>query len=336
MAIRYKGRVDVTITDVKQQIQDRSLQDFYVFTGEEIEVQRIYINKIAEVSGKEVCRIESIADVWEDVINPSMFGEQYVYVVRDDKDLMQNEKLQQQISDGILGNNILILLLTSVDKRTKWYKEHNAEIVDFERLSASVLKKYIQREIKLNNANCERFIAICENDYSRILLEIAKIKQYKDWLVNIGYDGDADTFNELPACYDDSIFEYLVGDGTIFVPPKDAIFDLVDAILKRDVNRVYDMLYQSYAVGEANMVILSVLYTNAKQVLQVQSCHSSDISQSTGLTAWQVKCAKDKCGYYGIGELVDILRLIQTIQKGIILGEIDDAISVEYLLVNIL
>ena len=134
----------------------------------------------------------------------------------------------------------------------------------------------------------------------------------------------------------DEVFEKLVDEGVIYVPPADAIFDLVDAILKRQINRVYDLLYQSYAVGEANMVILSVLYNNAKQVLQVQACDSSDICKTTGLTQFQVKCAKERLDYYSIGELVDMLRLIQKIQKGIITGEIDDYMAVEYLLVNIL
>lgn len=134
----------------------------------------------------------------------------------------------------------------------------------------------------------------------------------------------------------DKAFEELVEQGAIHVPPKDAIFDFVDAVLRRQVSRAYNLLEQCYAVGEANMVILSVLYTNAKQLLQVQSCDSRDIAKSTGLTAWQIKCAKERVGHYRIGELVYILRKIQSIQKGIITGQIEDSMSVEYLLVNIL
>ena len=142
--------------------------------------------------------------------------------------------------------------------------------------------------------------------------------------------------NFLTECDYNKTFEAFVEDGTISVPPQDAIFDLVDAILKRKTERVYYLLDQCRQVNEANMVILSVLYNNAKQVLQVQACESSDVAKSTGLTSYQVKCAKDKCGNYSNGELVDILRLIQKIQKGIITGQIEDEISVDYLLVNIL
>jgi DNA polymerase III delta subunit len=314
----------MNITDVKTQIKNKDIQSYYIFAGDEIEIQRIYINKIAEVLGYEVVRADTIADVWSSIITPALFDKPCVYVVRDDKDLLQNEKLNEKLNSKTenLNDNVIINLITTVDKRTKWYKANSDKIILFERLSDTVLKKYIQREIALNNANCERLIAICESDYSRILLEIDKIKRY------VNYLGPAELF--------DGVFVKLVEDGTIYTPPKDAIFDLVDAILKRNVPLVYDLLEQCYAVGEANMVILSVLYNNAKQVLQVQACESSDVCKSTGLTSWQVKCAKEKCGHYSLGELERILKLIQETQKGIITGQIEDSLSVERLLVEIL
>lgn len=310
----------MNITDVKTDIKNKKIKPYYIFAGDEIEIQRIYINKIAEVLGYKVVRIDKIADVWAEIISPTLFGKSCVYVVRDDKDL-QEDILSIQIERNNLNGNVIINLLTTVDKRTKFYKANSDKIVLFERLSDEVLKKYIKKEITLNNANCERLIAICESDYSRILLEIDKIKSF------IAF---------LPECDCNKTFEAFVEDGTIAVPPQDAIFDLVDAILKRQIKRVYDLLEQCYAVGEANMVILSVLYNNAKQVLQVQVCEDRDVCSTTGLTSWQIKCAREKCGHYSIDELFNMLKLIQKVQKGIITGQIEDEMSVQYLLVNIL
>ncbi len=307
----------MNITDVKTDIKNKAIKSYYIFAGEEIEIQRIYINKIAEVLGYEVVRVDSIADVWADIISPLLFGEPRVYVVRDDKDLMQDETLQRQIDNNKLNGNVIINLITTIDKRTKWYKANSDKIVLFERLSDEVLLKYIQREIALNKRNTLRLIAICENDYSRILLEIDKIKRF----TTKNYD---------------EVFEQFVKDGTIAIPPKDAVFDLVDAILKRQIKNVYYLYEQCKEIGEANMVILSVLYNNAKQVLQVQGCESKDICKSTGLNAWQVKCAKDKCGYYSLSELTVILKFIQKVQKDIITGRLEDSMSIDYLLAVIL
>lgn len=314
----------MNIADVKLQIRNNNIQPYYIFAGDEIEVQRIYIKKIAEVIGYPVIRAERLLDVWSDIMSPPLFGTACVYVVRDDKDILQDETLQTQLDKGELNGNIVILLLTSVDKRTKWYKANSDKIVLFEHLSDDLLIKYCQREIALNRRNCERLIAICENDFSRMLLEIDKIKRF------IAF---------LPGSDCNKVFEQFIVDGVIHTPPKDAIFELVDVILKRQKDRIYDLLSQCYAVGEANMVILSVLYNNVKQVLQVQACESKnpkEISDITGLTPWQVKCAKERCGYYRVTELFNILKLIQETQKGIITGQIEDEMSVEYLLVNIL
>lgn len=311
----------MNITDVKTDIKNKAIKPYYIFAGEEIEIQRIYVNKIAEVLNYPVIRTSCIAEVWPEITTATLFGTPSVYVVRDDKDLLQDDVLQTQIESNNLNGNIIIHLISSLDKRTKWYKSNSDKIVLFERLTTDMLIKYCQREITLNKRNCERLIAICENDYSRLLLEIDKIKSF---------------MQAIPESDCNKVFEQFVADGTIAVPPQDAIFSLVDAILKRQICKTFDLLEQCYAVGEANMVILSVLYTNAKQVLQVQACESSDICKSTGLTAWQVKCAKEKCGYYSNGELVNILRQIQKTQKGILTGQIEDNLSVECLLVNIL
>lgn len=311
----------MNITDVKTDIKNKAIKPYYIFAGDEIEVQRIYINKIAEVLGYNVVRADSIADVWGNIISPALFDKPSVYVVRDDKDLMQNEVLQSQIEQNKLNDNVIILLLTTVDKRTKFYKSNSDKIVLFERLSTDLLIKYCQRIITLNKSNSLRFIAICENDYARLLLEIDKIKQYQLANTNLS---------------DDEIFEQFVADGTIAIPPQDAVFDLVDAILNRQVSKAYALYEQCKAIGEANMVILSVLFTNTKQVLQVQECNSSDIAKSTGLTPWQIKNAKSKCGHYSCNELSKIMRLIKEIKKSILSGTIEDEMSVNYLLVQIL
>lgn len=132
----------------------------------------------------------------------------------------------------------------------------------------------------------------------------------------------------------DEAFEKLLEDGTIHQFPKDAIFDFVDAILDRKVNQVYDLFRQCQEVGEGTLVMLSVLYNNVKAVLQVQSCDNKDITGTTGLTGWQIKCAKEKAGVYSNEDLMYLMKLIQKVEKGIKTGLIEDSIAVEYILVK--
>lgn len=134
----------------------------------------------------------------------------------------------------------------------------------------------------------------------------------------------------------DEAFEILLKDGTIYEPPYDAIFDLVDAILDRKVNKAFDLLQQSYAVGEATMVMLSVLYNNAKALLQVQSYQGDNITKATGLTGWQIKQAKTHAGKYSESELIYIVQLIQKVESGIKTGRMEDEFAMQYLLTRIM
>ena len=134
----------------------------------------------------------------------------------------------------------------------------------------------------------------------------------------------------------DEAFEKLLKDGTIYEPPYDAIFDLVDAILDRKVNKTFDLLQQSYAVGEATMVMLSVLYNNAKAVLQVQTYHGDKITEGTGLTGWQIKNAKPHVGKYSENELIYIVQLCQRLESGIKTGRMEDEFAMQYLLTHIM
>ena len=314
------------VATLKAKIKSNQLPSYLIFSGDEWKVQQIYIDQISKVTGKKCVRIDSITDIYGKLKNKSFVLKSVVYIVRDDKELMTNEKLQAQI-EQVLGDNILIHLLTNVDKRTKFYKRYKACICDFERLSDTLLKKYTSKEIKLSERNLERLIDICEHDYGRILLEIDKIKRYYFYHQTHG--------DRYGVNYDVS-FNDLVKDGTIYVPAQDSIFDFVDAVLNRDCNNLFELLQECYEHGEATMVMLSVLYTNAKAVLQVQSYEGNNLSKATGLSSWQIKNAKAHLHKYTNQELVNMLKLIQKCESGIKTGLIEEQFAIEYILVRIL
>ena len=318
------------VATLKAKIKSKQLPSFMIFAGDEWKVQEIYLRQISKATNKDIVRIDSITDIYSSLRNRSFMKSSRVYVVRDDKTLMQDEKLQSQL-DTLLADNILVLILTNTDKRTRFYKAFKASIIYFERLSDAMLYKYIQKEITLSKSNIERLVEVCEHDYGRILLEIDKIKRYS---VCHTFNEDA-TYKWGIENYDQCFLE-LVEDGTIYQPPYDAIFDLVDAILDRKVNESFDLLQQAYDVGEATMVMLSVLYTNAKAVLQVQSYKGNDLSKATGLNGFQIKNAKKHVGKYSENDLNYIVRLVQKVESGIKTGQMEDEFAMQYLLTHIL
>ena len=309
------------ITAVKQQIQKKEPQHFYIFVGEEVAVMDIYINKIAECINVKPTRADSVADIMPKLTTNSFLSVPQCYVIREDTEFIKSDAVQDFIDDKIQHKNIVILAFYSLDKRTKFYKAYNNSIVYFERLNEQILSKYVHKEIDLSERNTRTLIEICEYDLSRIYLEIDKIKTWTEY---------------SQVVTEDKAFEMFVREGVIYEPPYDAIFDFVDAVLRRKVKLAYNLYQQCKDIGEANITLLSVLYSNAKAVLQVQSCTSKDVAKSTGLTGFQIKLAKERCGHYKNRELVDIMKLIQKVERSIKTGEIEDEVSMEYVLVNVL
>lgn len=311
----------MTVQELKKRIKENNLPKFLIFTGEEWKVQHEYIKQIAKVKKLSTVHADDIDVVWREINARSLFGSNTLYVLRDDKELMTNEKIYSHIED-VLNDNMLILVLTSVDKRLKILKQYKDSIVEFNALNEAILKQYIQKQIKLSDRNCKILMEITNYNYGHCLLEIDKIKRY------MRYKGTDDIEDHN---FYNSTFDKFLEDGTIYAPPRDTMWDFIRAFLQDKPLLAYE-LYQDLKEAEApTLVILSNLYTEVKHVLQVQTCRSNDIAKSTGLTAWQIKNAKACVGKIRSGDLAYLMRLIQKVESGIKTGRIEESIAIDYI-----
>lgn len=320
----------MTVNDLKIQIVEKHLSNkLYIFYGDEYVVQKIYIQKIAEITDSEIEYIDSIEDILSDS-GSSLFSFKKCYVCIDDSVLIKSNNLEKDFDKiiHILEDNILILQYSKLDKRSKFYnfitkdKElpfASFSAIEFEYLHPVVLQKYITEKVNLTPEAVKKLIEVCEQDYGRILLEVDKISRY------------ADCENLL--C--NNAFTQLLNNKIIYQPPGDMIFNFVDAVLANKPKTAFSLLQECKDIGEPSLRLLLVLFTNIRHLLQVQSCESN-IAETTGLSSWEIRCVQNYQGIYRNSELVRALHLIQNVEKGIKTGQIDDAIAVDYVLVNIL
>lgn len=308
--------------ELKEQLVKKTLQPLYIFTGEEIAIMNIYIDKIAKIVGSKAKRVDSIASIFGKLQNQSFMNKPSCYVIRDDKEYLAEEKIWDTLNSGaVQGDNIIILVYSNLDKRSKFYKRHVDMFTEFEKLIPEVLAKYIKKEIGLDVKKGVQFAELCDCNYSRILLEGDKLKH----------------LSAARKCDIDTAYEIAIKEKLIYTAPKDVIFELIDAVCKRQAERSYNLLEELMAINENPLGAISLLYTNFRSMLLVQSAGAgADITKRTGLTGWQVKLAKEKGINYSVGELVKYLRLIRETEKGIKTGAIEQSMSLHYIIANVL
>ena len=310
------------VSAVKAQIQSKNFDGFYIFTGPELKVLDIYINQIAKVFNASIVRLEEATELLKRLNNTFLLSKTHqIYVLRDCKEFLSNEQLQAKFERFKASESIVILVYDSIDKRTKAYNKFKDRIVQFDYLSEDILVKYVQKEIPLSERNARGLIQICDRDYGRILLEIDKIKNYANGFVgNYGYD---------------NLFHMLLDSGVIYQSPQDRIFDFVDAVLQYKPKKAFELYNECMEYGENILTLISVLYSNAKQLLQYQAYDGNNLEKATGLTAFQVKLAKNRKGCYTNDELIFLMDVLRKCEQGIKRGIIESGIAIFYILVSL-
>ena len=317
----------MTTTTIKQQLIDGTTSHFYVFTGDELEVQRVYINRIAEVKNQVVRRIDSVAEALK-AKGLGMIGKSFCFVCREDADFQKNDEAWDKV-EALLKDNTLIYQVTKLDKRSKFYDTLKDRVVSFDYMSEPILIKHIREHINLSVDNCKKLIQVCESDYGRILNEVDKILEYGAGVQTVPVD-------TLETSRYDSFFSTLMNDGAIYQPPEDAIFKWVDAMLSGKPCLAFKLFQECLDIGEPSLRLLFVLYQGVRRLLQVQSCESKDVAKTTGLTQWEINLVKDKVGIYRTGELVEALRNIKSLETAIKIGEVEDEYTVPYAMISLL
>ena len=315
------------LTTLKAHIKTGKFDPYYIFTGEDSGVQRIYLQQMAKVRNAEVKILDSITELGAKKQLRTTLKNACICVLFDSKEFIQDERIELFIMQFCASDDMLVVFIyTSIDKRTKFYKAHQDKIVDFPHLKTDVLVKYVQKDMPLSESSAICLIEACEHDYGRILIEMDKIRCMGEHAMSVGKSSGYDA---------DEVLKYLFRHRLIYRPPQDAVFDFVDAVLKNKRAEAFDLLAESYASGEATLVILTNLFNSARQLLQVQSyVGQNKLTDVTGLTPFQIKLASGRKHYYDDTHLMKLMELVREAERGIKIGEIEDSAAVPYVLVQ--
>lgn len=298
----------MNLAQLKLSIVENKLDKTYIFTGDEIKVMNLYIEQIAKVENKTICRKDTVGEIFKQLKITKLTNESNVYVILDDMDfLKQTEKEWEQVIQGT-DKHTIILIYSNLDKRGKFYKQYKDSICEFEKLHENILAKYIQKEVDLSTANATHLALMCENSYNRILMEVDKL-QHLQQVYNLTAD---------------NAYLKMLNENLIHTVKSEFVFSLVDAICKRQVYEALELLKDLDVTKDSPIAILSLLYTNIKSMLLVRACPSGNkMSETTGLTGWQIKMAMEKGNKYSMPELLNIMQVIKYTDEAIKIGRIE-------------
>ena len=306
------------IEDLKQELLDRKIRPLYVFTGDELALQDIYIKKIQEISGLEIARPDSVKSIYLKITADTLIpAKPKLYVIRNDEEFFKaNKKTLLELKD--LKGSILILLYSGISKSAEFCKSYDKVLTEFDLIGKDILKCRLQATTQLPMSYCEDFVRICGENYGRIQNELYKLlmlSQINGYPLETAY---------LEARSNDLIYEEI----------GDVIFDFSNAIVRRDIKKSFEYYEKVMRTDDGHAIkLLSVLYNSFRNVLMVQSTQIKERTEEVlGLSKKQIYITNQLCNKYNLFEIVRIIKTIRYLEKGIKTGTVDEKFAVPYLL----
>lgn len=307
----------MNIAELKLKIVEKNIPNLLIFTGEETGIMDIYIKTIQEKLNFKITKCDTVLDIFNLTSGNSIFNISRLFIVVDDLTFLKKEDAWEKLLK-INGNNKIILKYHNYDARLSFWKKFEKETVIFDRMKDNILANHLSKEYNINLDNCLFLARNCNNDYIRCKLELDKV-------VNYAKANNLSNDNAFEKC-----------KNILCLDENSDVFDFIKYLSIKDYSNAIRVLNLLRLNSESSIKILSLLYTNFKNILIAQTISSAkNVQQNTGLNYYSYVKAKELSGYYDNTDLENILYNIMQAEQGVKSGILDDSIAVEYFLTNL-
>ena len=204
------------------------------------------------------------------------------------------------------SDNILILVVEKVDNKKKINKLLNekAKIISNDIKIEDVIKTKLDG-YKMDSYTINYLINYCNNDNSKIMNELEKLKSYK--------------LEEKIILKEDI-------DAIVMKSFSDNVFSLVDAFSKRNKSKVYSLYQDLTNNGEDINKIVALLQDqyrmmyNGRLLLKEYNNNYDEVAELLGFHPFRFRKAIEASFNYSINELFDLLKMICDVEINIKTG----------------
>lgn len=189
-------------------------------------------------------------------------------------------------------------------------------VVEIPEVETWQLQAYASGVLKgLSQDRLSWFVNNCKNPI-RFMLEIDRLRLFADNLQN-------------------DIFDEIVNDGFFDDFIENSVFDLTNAIQKRDKNKVSEIIKNLESYNINPMGLTTLLYNSFKDIAAIKLSPNA-LPQTLNIAPKKFNALKYYVNYYSKEELINILGLLSSIDYRVKSGELPVTILFDYLLTNIL
>ena len=167
------------LENLKKDILNNKLENFYVFYGEDYGIRRHYIEKLKTYFDK-ITVVESCEEVSNNIVAKSLFKFKELFIVYDDESFANLSKLKIQTFINRLKDKTLIIVYEEPLESSTLFKEFSSYITYFPTVQDNIAMEFVDSELKLLEESKKDVIYDCKNNYNNILLEADKIKNYAE------------------------------------------------------------------------------------------------------------------------------------------------------------
>lgn len=293
----------MNIIKLKSHIENKTLDDsFLILKYTDVPfIAKQYVDEISKFKNRQIVYVDSIDDIAENI-----FGDDNILYV------MNTDKLVRPIKATSLNNKVIIC--SSIDEDIlESVKDY---VVDIPKLQQWQIRAYASKNLSGLSTEEVNWLSDITKDVYRLSNEMDKIS----------------IFNKEEQS---KIFSLLNDEDAYCDLNSNTIFNFTNAITKRDIKVVKNILETLETMDVEPVGVLTILYKSFKNIIDIQMS-SNPTPESLNMSQKQFNAIRYNLGKFTNSELIQIFETLTSIDKKLKSGNLPADNIIEYLLINIL
>lgn len=167
------------LENLKQDILDGKIDNFYVFYGTDFGIRKHYIEQIKKSFNGKGKYLEDCTKIQANSKSTSLFNSnKQLYIVYNDIEFAESKSSNIDKFIKNLTKDTVILVYEEALSSSNLFKNFDKYITEFPEVQANIGKEFVKSEVNLLDVDAEALSYNCKNNYNMILLETDKIKSY--------------------------------------------------------------------------------------------------------------------------------------------------------------